>query len=86
VHSDTLASALTKADIVFLYQPEDLSWDIQKVVDSMHSPAHVFASVDAIVEAVKEEIKPGDHILVMSNGAFGGIHEKLIAVLDERQF
>lgn len=82
VHSDTLAPALTKADIVFLYQPEDLNWDIQKVIQSINGQARLFSSVDAIVDAVKEEIKPGDHILVMSNGAFGGIHEKLISVLN----
>ncbi len=82
VHSDTLAPALTKADIVFLYQPKDLNWDIQKVVLSMNGQARLFPNVDAIVTAVKEEIKSGDHILVMSNGAFGGIHEKLISVLN----
>lgn len=85
VHSDTLASSLSDADEVLLYQPEDIDWDLKKVTQAMNGQARVFSVIDKIVDTVKQEIKQGDHILVMSNGAFGGIHEKLIKVLEERQ-
>ena len=85
VHSDTLASSLSEADAVLLYQPEDIDWDLKKVTQAMNGKARVFSAIDKMVDTVKQEVKEGDHILVMSNGAFGGIHEKLIKVLEERQ-
>jgi UDP-N-acetylmuramate: L-alanyl-gamma-D-glutamyl-meso-diaminopimelate ligase len=85
VHSSTLADSLSKADMVLLFQPEDIDWDLKKVAQSINGQTRIFSNVDEMVGAVKEAIKSGDHILVMSNGAFGGIHEKLIKVLDERQ-
>ena len=85
VHGDTLAASLSDADEVLLYQPEDIDWDLKKVTQKMKGQARVFSGIDKMVDTVKQEIKEGDHILVMSNGAFGGIHEKLIKVLEERQ-
>ena len=85
VHGDTLASSLAEADDVLLYQPEDIDWDLKKVTQKMNGQARVFSGIDKMVDTVKQEIKQGDHILVMSNGAFGGIHEKLIKVLEDKQ-
>lgn len=85
VHSSTLAGSLSSADMVLLFQPEDIDMDLKKVAESINGQTRIFSSVDAMVDTVKQEIKSGDHILVMSNGAFGGIHEKLIAVLNQRQ-
>jgi UDP-N-acetylmuramate: L-alanyl-gamma-D-glutamyl-meso-diaminopimelate ligase len=41
-------------------------------------------SVDAIVSALASELRAGDHVVVLSNGGFGGIHEKLLAALGQR--
>jgi UDP-N-acetylmuramate: L-alanyl-gamma-D-glutamyl-meso-diaminopimelate ligase len=45
-------------------------------------PADYLSEVDRIVESVASEARPGDTLLVMSNGGFGGIHGKLLAALE----
>ncbi len=80
IHKEALAKSLTEADEVLIYSPPDLDWDINAVVAPLKK-ALVFSTVEAIVDYVKDQAVSGDHILVMSNGAFGGIHGKLIAAL-----
>jgi len=77
VHREQLADSLKGADRVLLYRPADLDWDLQAVAAALGSGAEVSDSVDAIVSAVLADVRPGDHVLVMSNGGFGGIHERL---------
>jgi UDP-N-acetylmuramate: L-alanyl-gamma-D-glutamyl-meso-diaminopimelate ligase len=58
--------------------------DIEKLIHDIaaqNKPAFAIADVDEIVAALKDELQPGDVVAVMSNGAFGGIHEKLITAL-----
>jgi UDP-N-acetylmuramate: L-alanyl-gamma-D-glutamyl-meso-diaminopimelate ligase len=81
VHKDELAPALDLADRVLIYQPPDLGWDLHAVAAACGSRARVLGSVDALVGAVLEEAVAGDHVLVMSNGAFGGLHERLLGKL-----
>jgi UDP-N-acetylmuramate: L-alanyl-gamma-D-glutamyl-meso-diaminopimelate ligase len=47
------------------------------------SRAKSFDDLNALVAAVAKEAKPGDHILVMSNGGFGGVHQKILKALAE---
>jgi UDP-N-acetylmuramate: L-alanyl-gamma-D-glutamyl-meso-diaminopimelate ligase len=44
--------------------------------------AHICDQVEAIVDEVVATVRPGDHLVIMSNGAFGGLHERLIAALE----
>jgi UDP-N-acetylmuramate: L-alanyl-gamma-D-glutamyl-meso-diaminopimelate ligase len=81
VHRDTLAPALGLADRVYLYRPADLGWDLGTVVAGLHGRGQAHASVQAIVEAVAAEARPGDQVLVMSNGGFENIHPRLLAEL-----
>jgi len=81
VHRDTLAASLQGADRVWLYEPPDLAWPLAGVLQAIGAPAVVSGSVEGIVAAVAGVAQPGDHVLVMSNGAFGGIHDKLLAAL-----
>ncbi len=81
VHATTLAPSLEAADEVLLYGPPDLGWDLSQVVASLGDQAKQFDDVAAIVEYVAAEARPGDHVLVMSNGSFGGIHQKLLEAL-----
>jgi UDP-N-acetylmuramate: L-alanyl-gamma-D-glutamyl-meso-diaminopimelate ligase len=81
VHRDTLADSLRGADRVWLYEPGDLAWSLTGVAQAVQAPTAVNDSVEDIVTAVAGIARPGDHILVMSNGAFGGIHDKLLAAL-----
>ncbi|GEA60451.1 UDP-N-acetylmuramate:L-alanyl-gamma-D-glutamyl-meso-diaminopimelate ligase [Vibrio comitans] len=81
VHKDTLAASLGLADKVFLYQPDSIDWSVQDIAQQCSQPAQASNSVDDIVQSLVDETKPGDHILVMSNGGFEGIHTKLLQAL-----
>lgn len=84
IHRDTLAPSLKAADRIWFYQPEGLDWDLAAIAAECDSPAQVETSVDAMINAVLDVARPDDHVVIMSNGAFGGIHEKLVARLGER--
>ena len=81
VHKEEIAPSLKDADAVFVYQPETIPWQVSVITDALTQPAKWSANLDELVDAVAREAKSGDHILVMSNGAFGGIHAKLLEKL-----
>ncbi len=81
VHKEEIAPSLKDADAVFVYQPETIPWQVSVITDALTQPAKWSANLDELVDAVTREAKSGDHILVMSNGAFGGIHAKLLEKL-----
>lgn len=83
VHRERLAPALAAADRVYLFQPPGLGWDIEAVAGTLGGRAAVYADLQRLIDAVLAEARSGDHVLVMSNGAFGGIHERLLAALAE---
>jgi len=80
VHQDALAASLAEADAVWFYQPADIEWDLC----GLGIASRVFDDIGALAASVAEEARAGDHVLVMSNGAFGGIHEKLLQALQQR--
>jgi len=84
VHKKQLAPSLELADEVVLYQPEDVDWDMQSVVECVKGPAKLERSIEGIVDLLAEQSLPGDHILVMSNGAFGGIHQKILDAITKK--
>jgi UDP-N-acetylmuramate: L-alanyl-gamma-D-glutamyl-meso-diaminopimelate ligase len=81
VHRETLAGSLAGADLVFLYEPADLGWDVRAATAPLGARGRVIGDVDALAAAVAAEARPGDHVLVMSNGGFGGLHAKLLTLL-----
>ena len=81
VHATTLAPSLEKADEVLFYCPDDLSWNAKHVIADLGEQAKLFNSVTAIVDYVTNEARSGDHVLIMSNGGFGDIHQKLLEAL-----
>ncbi len=83
IHADTLSAAFADADQVFLYQAKDLKWNIAEYMNELGNRCQVFVDVDKIVESVSSEVQPQDHIVIMSNGAFGDIHQKLIERLSK---
>ena len=84
VHKGTLAASLAQADSVYFLQPDELAWSVDEVAQQCTSPAYVSNNIDDLVEKICAAAKPGSHILVMSNGGFGGIHNKLLATLKKR--
>ena len=81
VHNAELAASLADADLVYVHAPADLGWDAAAVFAGLGGRAAVFDRVDAIVDQVAAAAKPGDQVVVMSNGGFGGIHQKLLDAL-----
>ena len=80
-HKDGLAHSARLADEVIWYQPEGLDWDLQPVVDAAPNKAMVARSLDDIIQTVVAEAGEGDAVVIMSNGGFGGLHQKLITAL-----
>lgn len=81
VHKSQLSSAWENADLVHLLEPENLMWSLQDAVDNSKVEVVPHKSVQTIVESVAASAKPGTHILVMSNGGFDAIHQKLLDAL-----
>jgi UDP-N-acetylmuramate: L-alanyl-gamma-D-glutamyl-meso-diaminopimelate ligase len=82
VHREELARSLRQADAVWLFQPDDLAWDLHDVSASMIVPVQVSDQLEELLDSIVAEARSGDRLVVMSNGGFGGIHEKLLAALD----
>ena len=72
--------SLEEADLSFCYQG-NLGWDAREALAPMGDKAIVCDTIDALVTAVRRTAKPGDHVLCMSNGGFGGVHDKLLVAL-----
>ena len=82
VHKDTLAESLTLADDTYLYQADNLGWDIEASFKNKTGSVHVFTSTQAIIDKVLAEANVGDHIIIMSNGGFEGIHQRILDGLE----
>ena len=80
-HLDRLADVTKQADQVIWYQPEGLDWSLQAVIDNSEGRAKLSHSISGIVEQLTTHSRAGDHIVIMSNGGFGGIHQLLIDAL-----
>ena len=81
VHKDTLANSWQKADEVYLYEPEGMDWSLVDSVAHSNAPTHCVGDVEKIVQGICNVAQPGDHILVMSNGGFEGIHGRILDAL-----
>src|SRR5579862_6007901 len=84
VHRDTLAPALAGADEVWLYTPPDLGWDAGTVLGAFGARGHAAGDVGTLARELARSVRAGDHVLVMSNGGFGGLHVKVLAELEGR--
>jgi UDP-N-acetylmuramate: L-alanyl-gamma-D-glutamyl-meso-diaminopimelate ligase len=81
VHRDQLAAALDPADLAVVYAPPGLGWDVGDALAPLGERVRVLDSLEAVVELVTHRVGPGDHVVLMSNGSFGGLHERLLANL-----
>lgn len=79
VHRETLGAAFADADRVWVMRPEDVEWDLESAFTGLQASFH--DDVDAIVQDVAAGARPGDRVIVMSNGGFGGIHVRLESAL-----
>ena len=87
IHQDSLAESAALADHTLWYEPTGLEWGLREVIENanMVNPnmgnQQVLSSVDAIIEHISTHAKAGDAIVIMSNGGFEGIHQRLLTAL-----
>jgi UDP-N-acetylmuramate: L-alanyl-gamma-D-glutamyl-meso-diaminopimelate ligase len=83
VHAQLLAESLSAADRVLVFEPPDLRWDLSAVLSPLGGRVERFVDTADLVRRVVELALPGDHLLVMSNGGFDDIHQRLLDALEE---
>jgi UDP-N-acetylmuramate: L-alanyl-gamma-D-glutamyl-meso-diaminopimelate ligase len=72
-----LPGSLTDADRVFCFTG-GLGWDAAEALAPIAAKSSTHEDLDAMVLAITDEARAGDHVLVMSNGGFGGVHGKIL--------
>ena len=81
-HQQTLAAALTAADLVIWYKSEETRLDLDAIGEQAQTAFHSMTTTDDIIAAVTREARPGDHLVIMSNGGFEGIHRRIGEALE----
>ncbi len=80
VMKDQLPASVDLADLVYVYTA-GLGWDAAGLFAGLGARIRCLEDLDALVRTIAADARPGDHVLVMSNGGFGGLHAKLLAAL-----
>jgi UDP-N-acetylmuramate: L-alanyl-gamma-D-glutamyl-meso-diaminopimelate ligase len=84
IHRETLGPSFKDADRVYLFRPTDLGWDLEEVADTTGVPTAIFDDLEALVRRLVTDLGSGDDVIIMSNGGFGGIHQRLLEALRHR--
>ena len=82
VHTQTLAESLKNADLAIIYQPEAMGWDLSQLKKFANN-IDICKSLDEIITKLKFEARYGGHFVLMSNGSFGGIYQRLQDALND---
>jgi UDP-N-acetylmuramate: L-alanyl-gamma-D-glutamyl-meso-diaminopimelate ligase len=83
-HKAALAESLRSADRVYVYQSPEVRWDVTEAMAPLGALAVVHDDLARLTAALVAEARPGDRLVLMSNGSFGGLHDRLLAALAER--
>lgn len=81
VHKSRMQDALKEADMV-VCKRTDTDWGIDAMLEKFPQPSRMYDTVDSLVSSLVTELKPGDHVIIMSNSGFDGIHKKLLEALE----
>jgi len=81
IHKEALVESLALADTVYCFEDKNIEWSIQALFAEQGKSVNVETDIDLLIQKIVNEAKPSDHILIMSNGGFGNIHQKLLAKL-----
>ncbi len=81
VHKDALGKSTVDADMVLWYQPANVDWAMNDVVNKSPVPAKLLRDLDELVKTAASLRETNTHFVIMSNGGFGGVHQKLIDAL-----
>ncbi len=83
-HRAALAESAVLADQVIWYQPAGLDWSLEDIVHGHEGKMSVVTTINNILNDIKQSVAPGTHLVVMSNGGFEGIHQRLVGVLEDK--
>jgi UDP-N-acetylmuramate: L-alanyl-gamma-D-glutamyl-meso-diaminopimelate ligase len=81
VHKKTIKQSLSNADMIICKQLEDDHWGLEHLLKEFKQPTGLYQSVDRLVEMTIPVLFSGDHVVIMSNSGFGGVHQKLLDAL-----
>lgn len=84
IHATQLAQAVSGADQVLWFNPPGLSWDLDGVIAASSVASERYDNIDLLIQAVLKSCEPNTHIVIMSNGGFGGVHTRLIDQLSDQ--
>lgn len=82
-HQELLAGSVSHADEVLWYQPKGMDWSLGSVAEQGDVPAKVYSDTEKIIIDLERSLGSGSHVVIMSNGGFEGIHQRLLARLQE---
>ena len=82
VHKAALPLSLAQADQVFIFQDEQIKWSVTDLIETCRPPCFVENNIDDLVNKIVEQSQMGDTIVVMSNGGFANIHEKILTAIN----
>jgi UDP-N-acetylmuramate: L-alanyl-gamma-D-glutamyl-meso-diaminopimelate ligase len=80
-HADALAPSLHDADLVVFLQRPELAWDADKVIAGLHGDGVGAPDVDTLIATLRGRVRPGDHVVFMSNGGFDAAPRRFLAAL-----
>lgn len=80
-HQSLLADSVTHADSVYWFQPQGMDWSLESIVEQSSVPAAVYSDTDKLISDLKMSLEPDCHVVIMSNGGFEGIHQRLLTAL-----
>lgn len=86
IHRDTLPKSWSDANQVFLFEPGNLTWPVDELKANSDVDVTVYSDMQRLIKSILAYVQPGDNILVMSNGGFGGIHQQLLDRLATHEF
>lgn len=84
VHKGALADSFAQADVVFVFQGDKVQWSVAQLIDACQQPCIVEQELSVFIDKIIEQTRENDTIVVMSNGGFGGIHQKLLTSLQDK--
>lgn len=86
VHKDKIELALQDADEIYCLIPQSDPWQLSEKLNQFSKPAKGFFDLEKLSQTLLESLQTDDHVLIMSNGGFGGLHQKVIQGLNEKVF
>ncbi|KEQ19310.1 UDP-N-acetylmuramate:L-alanyl-gamma-D-glutamyl-meso-diaminopimelate ligase [Endozoicomonas numazuensis] len=83
IHGNALSDCVQNASEVIWFQSGDIKWSLDEYIDKSPVPTRVMSSTEEIIDYLLQTSESGDHLVIMSNGGFEGIHQRLLVELNK---